>query len=170
MCWAPGASGLIDVRPLLCLGQKLPLAPRRLLISELYSVVLLPSAPLASGPYHEGIHGSLDVVRRFDMVPEASGLVGSAAARQASLDAVVGLACLSVLSRGLSSPPPHRRGGQRGRANREVQLIMPVSAPGCAPGGERGQKGRGEDGWLGGCRCCEAGAQVRESLGLSGCR
>lgn len=56
--------GFIDVRPLLCLGQELPFGAQAfadLRVVHL-GIFLGHLAPLAPGPYHEGIHGPLDVV------------------------------------------------------------------------------------------------------------
>lgn len=58
---------LVDVRSLLGLGQQLPLGAQSLADLRVvhFGVLLGHFSPLAPGPNHERVHGSLDVVSRL---------------------------------------------------------------------------------------------------------
>lgn len=59
--------GLVDVRSLLRLGQQLPLGAQSFADLRVvhFGILLCHFSPLAPGPNHERVHGSLDMISRL---------------------------------------------------------------------------------------------------------
>lgn len=138
---------LVDERPLLRLGEQLPLGAQALADLRVVhlGVLLGHLAPLSPRPHHEGIHGPLDVVHRLGHAVALPRLQPAAAARAVALGPEeINVGCW----RGPLRPAaPHFSPRRRSRRDEGAGGPAPgrVAPRGCsAVSGRPGARGRGE--------------------------